>query len=146
LPRAASGFSACCEEAPSPGRRRAPSSGLMARDQTACVTQASTKLRKAQHDEQDLGIRRPKSSATFRQPEAQSAAVRPVSSRPWIPRQDRLGTRSRPRALGNPPLPQGTRARSPTLRLPQHDPDLRLKSVAQWRAPNPLALALPDSS
>jgi hypothetical protein len=35
-------------------RRRALSSGLLARDQVACVTQASAKGREAQHDEPTL--------------------------------------------------------------------------------------------
>jgi hypothetical protein len=43
------------EEIPEPGmQRRALSSGLVARDQVACVTQASAKGREAQHDKPTL--------------------------------------------------------------------------------------------
>ena len=44
-------------------RRRALSSGLMARDQITCVTQASMEWRNAWHDHQHLGARGAKSNA-----------------------------------------------------------------------------------
>jgi len=46
-------------------RRRAPSSGPSARDQVACMTQASVKCRKHQHDSVRVSIRCEKSNARF---------------------------------------------------------------------------------
>ena len=46
-------------------RRRAPSSGPSARDQVACMTQASVKCRKHQHDDIRVGVRCEKSNARF---------------------------------------------------------------------------------
>jgi hypothetical protein len=48
-------------------RRRAPDSGLIARDQVACVMQVSAKGREAKHDTGNLCIRAGKSNATFRE-------------------------------------------------------------------------------
>jgi hypothetical protein len=47
------------------GRRRAPSSGLIARDEVACVTQAPAKGLEGPHHMEDVGISQWKSNATF---------------------------------------------------------------------------------
>lgn len=72
-------------------RRRTPSSGLSARDQVACMTQASVKCRKSQHDGIKVGIRCEKSNTGSREGSGYvPRGLRSVSA-PAIGGQDDMG-------------------------------------------------------